>query len=170
MKKITVKVLMCLVILLIGGTLVIGCGKGTAKTSTSHFAANGIAFDYNSKWTTVTSDDPSRIALLMGTETTTTIQVIKYETGGLDLKTYQDELAKTLMTGNPISGNSLTVAGMSAYETVIKFMSNNVEFRMRIISLEKGGYFYSIVFSTDPKLYDTLNKDFNTIVNSFAID
>jgi hypothetical protein len=180
MKKATVKALICLVILIIGGDLILGCGGGaketavaTPKTTTptmSHFAESGIAFDYNSKWKVLKSDDPTRLVYLMGTDTSTTIQVIKNETGGFELKTYHDNLAIALMTGEPISGNPLTVAGASAYETVFTYKKDNAEFRMRLISLEKGDYFYNMVFSTDPASYDKLDKDFSTVVDSFTVE
>jgi hypothetical protein len=174
MKTVTVKALIFLVILLIGGTLIIGCGgaKETTAitTATSHFAESGIAFYYNSDWKVLTSDDPSRIAYLMGTDTSTTFQVIKNETAGFELKTYHDNLSTALMTGSAISGMSLKVAGLDAYETVFTFKQNNAEFRMRLITFEKDSYFYSIVFSTAPASYDKINKDFQTIVSSFEVD
>lgn len=181
MKTATIKALICLVILIIGGTLIMGCGGGTKETTTttptttktpptSHFAESGIAFDYSTGWKVLKSDDPSRIAFLMGPDASTTIQVIKNATGGFELKTYHDNLVTALMTGEPISGNPVTVAGLNAYETVFSFKQNNAEFQMRLTTLEKGGYFYNIVFSTSPTSYDKINKDFNTVVSSFEID
>ena len=179
MKTVTIKALICLVILLIGGTLVLGCGSGTKETTTiptittpkvTHFAESGIAFYYNSNWKVLKSDDPTRIAFLMGSDTSTTIQVIKNATSGYELKTYHDNLATALMTGEPISGRPLTVAGLNAYETVFSFKQNNAEFKMRLVSLEKGDYFYNIVFSTAPTSYDKIYKDFETVVNGFEVD
>lgn len=116
------------------------------------------------------SDAPSHIAFLSGIEASTTIQVIKEDKGDYQLKTYRDNLAISLMTGEPISGRPLTVAGLSAYETVFDFKKDTTSFRMRLISFEKGDYFYDIVFSTAPGSFDKVDKDFDMVVNSFEVE
>jgi hypothetical protein len=52
MKTKIVRALVCLAVLIIGITLLIGCGGGKETTSASHFEASEISFDYPSTWGT----------------------------------------------------------------------------------------------------------------------
>ncbi len=154
--------------LILGGTLIMGCAGGAKETpTTSHFEANGISFDYPSAWKILKSDDPIRIAYLSEASTNTILQVTQEAVTGFTLKTYHDNFAIALMVGNPISGRPLTVAGLDAYEGVFNTKSGTTDFRIRQISLAKDGIFYMLIFSTPPASFDKVNKDFDTVINSF---
>ena len=61
------------------------------------------------------------------------------------------------------------MAGVKAYETVCNGKSGNQDMRFRLVSLEKAGTVYNIAFATAPASYDKVNKDFDTVVNSFQV-
>lgn len=169
MKAKRLRVLACLGVLILGATLILGCG-GTQAPSISHFAENGISFDYPSTWDKLTSSDPSRIAYLSELETGTVVQVITEELpGGFTLKDYHDNLAIQLMEGEPIWGKSLPVAGVTAYETVCNGKVDNQDVRWRVVSLEKDGTVYNIVFSTEPESFNEVNDGFDTVIDSFQV-
>lgn len=168
MKVKRLGVLASLGVLILGVTLIMGCAGGAKETpTTSHFEASGISFDYPSAWKILKSDDPIRIAFLGEVSTNTNLQVFKETVTGFTLKTYHDNFAIQLMVGGPISGNSLTVAGLDAYEGVWNMRKDTTDFRIRHISLAKDGIFYTIFFSTTPASFDKVNKDFDTVINSF---
>jgi hypothetical protein len=170
MKVKRLRALACLGVLIVGISLIIGCGGGAETTTTSHFEASGISFDYPSTWKIETSHDAARIAYFSEMETGTIVQVIKQETPtGFDLKTYHDAFVLTLMEGQAISGNSLTVSGVDAYETVFEGPINEQEFRWRLVSLEKDGAIYDIAFAVLPESFDEVNSGFDIVVNSFTI-
>ena len=171
MKVKRLGVLAFLVLLIIGATVVAGCAGGGAKETptASHFEVNGISFDYPSTWKTLKSDDPMRIAYLSEVSTNTMLQVIKETVTGFTLKTYHDNYAIQLMVGNPISGRSLTVAGLDAYEGVWNMKQGTTDYRVRQISIAKDGVFYMIFCSTAPSSFDKVNKDFDTVINSFKV-
>jgi hypothetical protein len=171
MKVKRLRALACLGVLILGVTLIIGCAGGATETpTTNHFEASGISFDYPSTWKTLTSDDPVRIAYFSEVETSTIVQVIKQDMPtGFTLKTYHDNFVIALMVGEPISGNSLTVSGVNAYETVFNGNSENLDVRWRLVSLEKDGTVYDIAFAVAPESFDTVNKDFDTVINSFEV-
>ena len=170
MKVKRFEVLAFLVVLILGVTLIIGCaGRAIETPTTSHFEANGVSFDYPSAWKILKSDDPVRIAYLGEAGTNTNLQVTKETVTGFTLKTYHDNFAIALMEGNPISGRSLTVAGLDAYEGVFNMKKDTKDFRIRHISIAKDGIFYMIVFSTPPASFDKVDKDFDTVINSFKV-
>lgn len=179
MKAKGLRALTCLGVLILGISLIIGCGgvgatvptaSPTTSPTTSHFAAGGISFDYPSTWKILKSDDPTRIAYLSELGTNTVAQVVTEELpSGFTLKTYHDNLAIQLMVGEPISGNPLTVAGLGAYETVCNGKVENQDVRWRIVSLEKDGTVYNIVFSTEPESFSEVNNDFDTVIDSFQV-
>jgi hypothetical protein len=171
--KMRVKRLMalaCLGVLIVGISLIIGCGGGVETPTTNHFEASGISFDYPSTWKTETSDDPVRLAFFSEKETGTIVQVIEEDMpSGYTLKTYHDEFVLALMEGQPISGNHLTVSGLDAYETVFNGAVGEQDFRWRVVSLEEDGTVYSIAFAVVPESFDEVNSDFDTVVNSFTV-
>jgi hypothetical protein len=171
MKIKRLRALACLGVLILGVSLIIGCGGGGAQApTTAHFAAGGVSFDYPSAWKTLKSDDPARIAYFNEVETGTIVQVITEALpSGFTLKTYHDNMVISMMEGQPISGNPLTVAGVNAYETVFNTKVSDQELRMRLVSLEKDGTAYDIAFATAPSSFDKVKKDFDTVVNSFQI-
>ena len=171
MKAKRLRALACLGVLILGAALIIGCAGGAVEAPpTSHFAASGVSFDYPSTWDTLTSDDPARIAYFSEIETGTVVQVITEALpAGFTLKTYHDNMAISLMEGEPISGNPLTVAGVDAYETVFNAKVGNQDLRMRLVSFEKGGKVYNIAFATVPASFDEANEDFDTVINSFEV-
>jgi hypothetical protein len=158
-------------ILMLGITFIIGCTgeEGTETPATSHFEASGISFDYPSNWKVLQSDDPIRLAYLSEVDTYTTLQVIKESPPGFTLKTYHDNLVIALMVGEPISGIPVNVGGLSGYETIFNAKVDNIDYRVRLICLEKDGAFYSIFGFTSPAHFDEVNKGFDTIINSFEI-
>jgi len=164
-------VLAFLGMLMLGATLIIGCagGGGTETPATSHFETGGISFDYPSTWRVLQSDDPMRVAYLSEVSTNTTLQVIKEAPPGFTLKTYHDNMVIAMMVGDPISGRPVNVGGLSGYETVFNAKINNIDYRLRLISVEKDGIFYDIVCATSPAYFDEVNEDFNTVVNSFEV-
>jgi hypothetical protein len=165
MRVKSLRALACLGVLILGVTLAIGC-----TGATKHFEESGISFDYSSTWKVEESDDPARIAYLSEVETSTIVQVMKSDLpAGFALKDWHDSMAMALMTGQPISGNPLTVAGVAAYETVFDAQSGNQDIRFRWVSLEKDGVVYDIAFATVPESFDTVNKDFDTVINSFQV-
>ena len=177
MKTKGLRALACLGVLILGAALIMGCGGGATQApeapttpTTSHFAAGGISFDYPSAWKILKSDDPTRIAYLSEVGTNTVVQVVTEELpDGFTLKTYHDNLAIQLMVGEPISGNPLTVSGVTAYETVCNGEVENQDVRWRIVSLEKDGTVYDIVFSTAPDSFSKVNDDFDTVIDSFQV-
>jgi hypothetical protein len=171
MKAKRLRALACLGVLILGIALIMGCGNGGAETpTTSHFAASGISFDYPSTWDTLTSDEPSRIAYFSEVETGTVVQVFETDMPtDFTLKTYHDNMAKSLMEGEPLWGNPLTVAGVDAYETVFNAKVGNQDLRMRLVSLEKAGMVYDIAFSSAPESFDEVSDNFDIVVNSFQV-
>jgi hypothetical protein len=168
MKVKRLGVLASLGVLILGVTLIMGCAGGAKEApTTSHFEASGISFDYPSAWKILKSDDPIRIAFLGEVSTNTNLQVFKETVTGFTLKSYHDNFAIALMVGGPISGNPLTVAGLDAYEGVWNMRKDTTDFRIRQISLAEDGIFYTIFFSTTPASFDKVNKDFDTVINSF---
>jgi hypothetical protein len=163
--------LACLGVLIVGVSLIIGCAGGATETpTTNHFEASGVSFDYPSTWKTLTSTDTARIAYLSEEETGIVVQVIKQDMPtGYTLKTYHDTFVMTLMEGQPISGNPLTVSGVDAYETVFNGAVDNRDFRWRVVSLEKDGTVYDIAFAVAPESFDEVNSDFDTVINSFEV-
>jgi hypothetical protein len=172
MKVKRLRVLACLGVLILGATLIIGCAGGAvqAPPTTSHFAASGVSFDYPSTWKTLKSDEPARIAYFSEVGTGTVVQVITEALpSGFTLKTYHDNMAISMMVGEPISGNPLTVAGVDAYEIVFNTKAGNQDLRMRLVSLEKDGMAYDIAFATAPSSFDKVRKDFDTVIDSFQV-
>jgi hypothetical protein len=171
MKVKRLRALACLGVLILGVTLITGCAGGATETpTTNHFEASGISFDYPSTWKTLTSDDPTRIAYFSEVETNTIVQVIKQDMPtGFTLKTYHDNVVTSIMVGQPISGNPLTVSGVNAYETVFDAQSVNQDMRFRWVSLEKDGTVYDIAFAVAPESFDEVNSDFDTVINSFEV-
>lgn len=171
MKVKRLRALACLGVLILGAALIIGCaGGGTQAPPTSHFAAGGVSFDYPSTWKTLASDDPARIAYFSEVETGTITQVITEALpSGFTLKTYHDNMVISMMEGEPISGNPLTVAGVTAYETVFNAKVGNQDLRMRLVSLEKDGTVYDIAFATAPGSFSEVNDGFDTVINSFEV-
>ena len=171
MKVKSLRALACLGVLILGVTLIMGCGGGAVEAPpTSHFEAGGVSFDYPSTWDTLTSDDPSRIAYFSEVETGTVVQVMKNDMpADFTLKTYHDNMTIQLMEGQPIWGKSLTVAGVIAYETGFNTSIDNQDWQMRLVSFEKGGKVYDIAFATVPASFDEANEDFDTVINSFEV-
>ncbi len=171
MKVKRLRALACLGVLILGATLIIGCAGGaTQAPTTNHFAAGGVSFDYPSTWKTLTSDDPARIAYFSEIKTSTVVQVIKENLPtGFTLETYHDNMAISMMVGEPISGNPLTVAGVPAYETVFNTKAGNQDVRLRLVSLEKDGMAYDIAFAVAPASFDKVKGGFDTVINSFQI-
>lgn len=171
MKVKRLRALACLGVLILGVTLIIGCAGGATETpTTNHFEASGISFDYPSTWKTLPPNDPARIAYLSEVETGTIVQVIKQDMPtGYTLKTYHDTFVMTLMVGEPISGNPLTVSGLAAYETVFNGAVDNQDYRWRVVSFEKDGTVYDIAFAVVPESFDEVNSDFDTVINSFEV-
>jgi sortase A len=171
MKTKRLRMLACLGVLILGVSLIIGCGGGGAQApTTAHFAAGGVSFDYPSTWDKLKSDDPARIAYFSEVETGTIVQVITEALpSGFTLKTYHDNLVIQLMVGEPIWGKPLTVAGVKAYETGFNAKIDNQDLRMRAVSLEKDGTVYDIVLSTEPDSFNEVNDDFDTVIDSFQV-
>lgn len=171
MKVKRLRALACLGALLLGVTLIIGCATGAEETPiTNHFEASGISFDYPSTWRTLKSDDPTRIAYSSEVTTNTVVQVMKNDMPiGFSLKTYHDNVVLSLMVGQPIWGRPLNVTGVTAYETVFNAKVGEQDMRFRLVSLEKAGKVYDIAFSTAPASFDKVNKDFDTVINSFNV-
>ena len=170
MKTKRSRALACLGVLILGIVLIMGCGGGVVTPTTEHFAESGISFDYPGTWDKLPPVDPARLAYFSELETGTVVQVI---TGalpsGYTLKDYHDTLVLQLMEGEPISEKSLTVSGVPASETVFNGKSDNKDWRWRVVSLEKDGTIYSIVFATAPASFDEVNEGFDTVVNSFQV-
>ena len=171
MKVNRLRALACLGVLILGAALIIGCAGGAVEAPpTSHFEAGGVSFDYPSTWKTLASDDPSRIAYFSEAATGTVVQVMKNDMpADFTLKTYHDNMAISLMEGQPIWGKSLTVAGVAAYETGFNTSIDNQDWQMRLVSFEKGGKVYDIAFATVPASFDEANEDFDTVINSFEV-
>jgi predicted Zn-dependent protease len=162
------RALACLGVLILGVTLIIGCGNGGAETpTTKHFTENGISFDYPKTWGSGNSSNPNAIAALVSPTTEVFVVVLK-ETlpSGYTLKRYNDETVNSLNpTQQTISETSPTVAGVPACDSVFKTDDS----QMRIVILEKNDNVYVIICSAPVAAFDNAQTSFNTVINSFQV-
>ncbi len=167
MKVKRLRALACLGVLILGATLIIGCGGGGAETpTTKHFAENGISFDYPKTWGSGNSSNPNAIAALVSPSAGVFVVVLK-ETlpSGYTLEQFNDQTVNSFNPTQTISETLPTVAGVPAYDSVFKTDDS----QMRIVILEKNGNIYVIICSAPVATFDDAQTSFNMAINSFQV-
>ncbi len=156
----------CPGILIAAALLVTGCAG--EEIATRHFETDGISFDYPATWEERL--DPFSIVYYGEPGTDTTVKVyLRAIPGVITLKTYHDELALSLMVGEPISGRSLGVAGAIGYETIFNTGIDERDVRMRLVSFAMEDVVFDIYFTASPSAFDNARRYFDIVINSLVV-
>jgi hypothetical protein len=148
--------------------LVAGCesSKGQRVSPTiTEYTENGISFEYPSDWEEGSSSSPSAVAALVSPTGAYFVVTKDAASSDFELKTSHDNLVDSMEPTQAISGRNLTVAGLSAYETVFKTEDS----QYWVVSLEKDGMWYNLYCSAPPDLFEQVRTDFNKIIDSFKV-
>lgn len=159
--SVILSLLLLISVLLIGGCV----GDRVVSPTLKEYAQDGVSFEYPADWGMGSSDSPSTVAALvspMGAYFVVTKDTVPSD---FELETSHDNLVKSMESSQIISTGNITVAEVSAYETVFKSKDS----QYWILSLEKNDLWYNLFFSAPADLFESARGEFNSIVNSFEV-
>lgn len=161
---------------LTGVLLIAGCvgpKEPTGTSTTKHFGLKGISVDYPATWVIQTAS--SRYAITTFTDPNAERTNVFFEKrtmpAGYTLKRINDELVLEMTPTEIISGTSVTVAGLPAFETVLKTQQGLPvrDYQAIFVCLEKDGWVYTIYGSAPVEFFDEAQPSFEMIISSFQI-
>ena len=150
-----------ILVILIGGC----AGDTTLSPTLKKYTQDGVSFECPDDWGMGSSDSPSTVAALVSPTGAYFVVTKDAVPSGFELGTSHDNLVNGMEPSQIVSTGNLTMAEVSAYETVFK--SNDSQYW--IVSLEKNEVWYNLFFSAPADLFDSARGEFNSIINSFEV-
>ena len=137
----------------------------TETPTTKHYTGDTISFDYSGNWVTTSPSSQYAIVTFIDPQAkTVSVTVEKRATpSGYTLEIFNYELVMGMKPTQMISGGFMTVAGVSACDSVFK--TNDSQFRT--VNLEKDGNMYTILCNAPEATFDNARTSFNMVINSF---